>query len=222
MNKRILMLLCAASHVAALNMTPSTPITHNDCAHKEPRTAVLRKKARGRILKSPDCGTHMSTLATAVAHTTGPVLELGMGDWSTPLLHALCSKDKRYLLSTETDKYWISLFEDLETDWHKFEYVPIFEKSISRYYRPEKWDAVGNEMRWSVVFIDHAPAERRLLDITRLRKNTDIFVVHDTEGRGYGLGPILDSFKYRYVEDRYTIETTVVSDTIDVTQFFYE
>lgn len=205
-------LLFIAAHLALA-------VEHSVNAH--PQNNQIKNKVSGRILKSPDCGTHISVLATVVAHTDGPVLELGMGDWSTPLLHGLCSVNKRYLLSTETDQNWMALFQDLATNWHEFEFVPVFEESIERYYRPEKWDTVGNEKRWSVVFIDHAPAERRLMDIARLRKNTDVFVVHDTEGRGYGLGPILDSFKYRYVEDRYSIETTVVSDVIDVTKFFH-
>lgn len=167
-------------------------------------------------------GTHMACLITAAVNTTGPILEMGAGDYSTPLLHAVCSKDKRYLLSTDTDKLWLSHFTDLETDWHEFKYVNVYEDDWELNPQPELWDTIGGDRHWSVVFIDHRPGERRVVDIARLRPNTDIFVIHDTEQWGYSYEPVLNSFKYKYTDRRYTTYTTVVSDTIDVAKFFGE
>lgn len=167
-------------------------------------------------------GTHMACLMAVATNSTGPILEMGAGDYSTPLLHAVCAKDKRYLLSTDTDKRWLSHFADLETDWHELKHVKVYEDDWSRNPQPQLWDAIGGDKHWSIVFIDHRPGERRAFDIGRLRLNTDIFIVHDTEHSGYHYEPLLSSFKYRYVDTRYSTYTTVVSDRVNVKKFFRE
>lgn len=167
----------------------------------------------GRVMGNSTAATHTAPLLTIVANTKGPILEMGCGDFSTPVLHAICSSSKRFLCSAEGNKSWLNFFTDLEKEWHHFYYVSSFNG----------WDKIGNGIRWSVVFIDHAPAKRRVMDIKRLRKNTDIFVVHDTQDSveiSYGYKPVLSSFKYKYVYKRYKVTTTVVSDVIDVKKFF--
>jgi len=172
---------------------------------------VVGVQAKGRpIANKSSYGTHMAPLITAVMNTDGPILEMGCGDFSTPLLHAICAEKNRFLLSAETDEAWMNFFLDLERDWHQFCYVNS----------EEDCDKVGADVHWSVVLIDHAPAERRIVDIKRLRKNTDIFVVHDTEQRGYNYKKILPSFKYKFTYKRYSKTTTLVSDTVDVAAFF--
>ncbi len=163
-------------------------------------------------------GTHQAPLITVVMNTNGPILELGCGDFSTPILHAICAVNQRTLLSAETDNKWLRFFLDLEAPWHKFVYIPIFENPKKP--QPNKWDEVGNDTHWNVVLIDHHPGTRRGVDIERLRSHTDIFVVHDTEKSYKGYNTILPSFKYRVVYRRYKKRTTIVSDTIDVTKFF--
>lgn len=152
-------------------------------------------------------GTHMAPLMTVVAHTTGPILELGCGDFSTPLLHAACSGSQRLLVTTENNKMWMNYFLDMANNWHKFILV-------------NDWNKIGNDTHWSVVFVDNAPGGQRIVDIARLRKNTDIFVAHDTEDVFYNYNSILPTFKYRYTYKRYPVTTTVVSDVIDVRTFF--
>lgn len=175
-----------------------------------------------RCFEQGDSGTHMSFLLTAVAHTNGPILEMGAGDYSTPLLHAVCSRDKRCVLSADTDRSLLFYFLDLQCNRHAFAYVPVYEDDWSLNPQPDQWDAVGAGIHWSVVLINHRPGERRVKDIERLRPHTEIFVVHDTQEASYGYQPLLDSFKYKYVDERYATQTTMVSDVIDVTQFFRE
>jgi len=165
-----------------------------------------------RLYGDPRYGTHMVPLMTVIAHTKGPILELGCGDYSTPLMHALCSSTKRYILSTETDSPWLNLFLYLQTPWHEFVHVTSYDE----------WKNVGNEKFWSVVLVDHKPIEQRIKDIQRLRPCTEIFVVHDTEADIYGYEPIFATFKYRYDYRKYIPYTTVVSDTIDVREFFQD
>lgn len=166
-----------------------------------------REMGTGRTSTS----THVPALVTVIAKTEGPILELGAGDFSTPLLHAICSGTQRTLVTAEMDKNWLQLFLDLERDWHNFVHVA----------GPSAWDLVGQNTHWSVVFVDHHPGWRRAVDIKRLRSHTDIFVAHDTDiPQDYGYNSIIPSFKYKYVYRRYKRTTTVFSDTIDVAKLF--
>lgn len=160
--------------------------------------------------KMSPAGTHIPVLLTAVLRTQGQILEMGCGDFSTPLLHAICIKSHRTLVTAENDLLWMNLFADLKTPWHTFIYAT-------------DWTSIGKDTHWGLVFIDHAPAEQRIVDIARLRNNTDVFVMHDTETEGsYNWSKILPTFKYQFTYKRYPTWTSVVSDTIDVTQFFQD
>ena len=184
--------------------------------HEEPKevTAVQMNRHMPDI---PDYGTHVTPLTVALQNTTGPILEMGCGDFSTPILHALCAPNKRFLLSAETDKKWMNLFTDLERGWHHFQYVPANEWHCNPH---TLWDHVGKEMHWGVVFIDHSPGERRVVDIERLRNKADIIVVHETQQSSYNYEPTISSFKYRYDYERYFTRTTLLSETIDVSKLF--
>lgn len=161
-------------------------------------------------------GTHICPLLTAVLHTKGDVLEMGTGDFSTPLLHSLCLQQKRNLHSTDTDKEWLKLFLDLQSPTHTFQFVPVYESVIPNHHC---WDSVGNQ-KWGVVFIDHRPGERRAVDIVRFRNDAEIIVVHDTETPSYGYEQAFQYFKYRYDYKRYSVWTTLVSNTVDVQRLF--
>lgn len=186
----------------------------------------------GRLLGgNPNYGTHMAALLTAVLHTTGPVLEMGCGDYSTPLLHALCKPTKRLIVSADCDQNWLNRFRYMENNLHQFIYVDLNKRTIKIKYKKrviqkviydhiEKWNAIGTEQRWGVVLIDHDPFDRRAVDIMRLRSNADIIVVHDTQDPSYGYEPVLAQFKYRYTYNQYAVTTTLVSDVVDVATLF--
>jgi len=166
-------------------------------------------------------GSHLFPLLVAVVNTDGPILEMGSGHNSTPALHALCSATGRYLLTTETDKKWMNQFSYLEQSWHQFQYVPVYDDDFEVNPKPSLWNSVGANMHWGVVFVDHRPAERRKVDIARLKDQADIIVVHDTEGAPcYDYESVLKTFKYRYDYKKYSPWTTLVSDSIDVVRLF--
>lgn len=121
------------------------------------KAAITVKKLTSR--SELGVGSHMASLVTMVMNTDGPVLEMGSGDFSTPLLHAVCSRSKRFLLTTDTDKKWLNYFIDLETEWHAFQYIPVYEDDWSRNPKPQQWDQVGTDRHWSVVFVDHRPGK---------------------------------------------------------------
>lgn len=133
--------------------------------------------------------SHRPLLLLALEETRGspqPVLEMGMGDGSTPYLHRYCAKEKRVLYSADNKREWASRFGDLETmtGLHRVFYDPEWHVSDGRY---------------SVVLIDHAPEQQRHLDVQKLADTAQILVLHDTEPQspGYLYDRIWPLFRYR-------------------------
>ena len=121
----------------------------------------------------------------------GPVMEMGCGYHSTVLLHQLgVDKQKRYVLSTDTDREWLLKFQNnISSSLQQFRFIN----------RVSEWDSVGNDRsRWSIAFIDHKPDERRVVDIIRLINMTDLIIVHDSETASYRYEHGLKYYPYRY------------------------
>jgi len=156
--------------------------------------------------KYPWC-THQELLMACVCSTIKPVLELGCGHYSTPILHYICKSMHRQLVSADHDPEWIKQFQYLSSQDHVF-IVP-----------DRGWDrfVLIDEIEWGVAFVDHNPGSRFAIDIARLRKKTELIVVHDTEPeKGLGLEPILDTFQYRFTDNTHSVHTTAVSDFIPI------
>lgn len=151
--------------------------------------------------------THLPILLKAVEETTGPVLELGAGDSSTAALHKLCAAQGRLLVTVDNSAEYIEKFTHLMTDDHKFEHLVDPAETV--------WLMPSN-LRWGVVFVDHAPGETRGKAIERARDNADYIVVHDTETLGYGVEDLLASFKYRVDFRKSRPWTTVASMTKEI------
>src|ERR1035437_8587915 len=101
---------------------------------------------------NPAWGSHMPILIKVLDISKGPVLELGMGVFSTPLLHMLCVDKKRVLVSYENDKSYVDSHNGFMTDMHQIKFV-------------ENWDDADIEStRWGVVLVDHAPGGRRIVE----------------------------------------------------------
>ena len=147
--------------------------------------------------------THQQALCAAVTFTKGAILELGCGEYSTPLLHELARN--RQLVSLETDITWLQKFTHFTSPWHtlrlaNYDTDPVFSQE------------------WSVVLVDHTPPARRGPDVSRLRAKTQLFVLHDTEGIGYFYHTIQPHFKYRldfvFISDgKLYPSTAIVSDS---------
>lgn len=145
-------------------------------------------------------GTHLPVLRHLVGITTGPVLEMGMGDSSTPILHDLCRD--RLLVSLDNNSKWVEKYASFRSASHRIKSEP-------------NWDDTSYllDVLWDVVLIDHAPVERRVVDIKRLMHNTKFMIVHDTECPIYGYEPVLSQFRYRWEFQELWPHTTVVSMT---------
>ena len=56
-------------------------------------------------------GSHLPILIKLVGETTGDILELGIGLYSTPFLHWSCFPNKRKLVSYESAEGYIKLLK---------------------------------------------------------------------------------------------------------------
>lgn len=152
--------------------------------------------------------THLPLLATCLAGTDGPVLELGGGWYSTPLIHALCPR--RRVVTLEHDAAMAAwLAERFAGDSHVVRHVPDWDAA-------EEPDWNG----WELAFIDHAPAERRKTELARLRGNADIIVIHDSDVGFYGLEPEMARFAHRVDYTLLWPHTTALSDLPKLKEIF--
>ena len=161
-------------------------------------------------------------LFKALEETTGEIIEMGVGHGSTPLLHEYAVLNKRILESYETEKTWLSKFESLANQYHTFTLVCR-----------ECWDSCSNmHPNPSVVFIDHAPGERRKEDLIKFKNCAEIIVLHDTEPTGagdYRVRPLFNQFQF-VVEVMSNAPnpreagawSTAVSNSIDITKWVGE
>ena len=114
--------------------------------------------------------THEPVLAAVVAATAGDVLEIGAGTFSTPLLHAICAAMGRRLVTVDNDAGWIDKFGSLASGTHSLHAVASWTDALPLF-----------ASSWGVAFVDHAPIERRIVDIEFLSRRCDALVVHDSE-----------------------------------------
>ncbi|CAF1209276.1 unnamed protein product [Adineta ricciae] len=154
-------------------------------------------------------GSHKLAFLAALLLTGtngGPVVEMGCGYHSTVLLQQLAvGRQKRYVLSTDTDREWLLKFQNnMSSSLHQFRFID----------RVSDWDSVGNDRpRWSIAFIDHKPGERRVVDIIRLINMTDLIIVHDSETASYKYEQGLKYYPYKYHYTYLSTATDVASKT---------
>lgn len=138
--------------------------------------------------------------------TDGPILEIGGGLYSTPFLHWACFENKRELVTYENSPEYFDTLKGYGNDFHKIILI-------------DDWDKMPIERYWEIAFIDHAPAERRKIEIARLANFAKYIVIHDTERRHehvYGLEEIYPLFKYRYDFTEIRPHTSVLSNFINL------
>ncbi len=161
---------------------------------------------------SPRYGSHLSLLLRAISMTKGDVLELGMGLYSTPVLHHICVSAKRHLTSYETNQDFV--------DWAK-NYG--YEGECHKIFCVENYDQADIEKPWDVVLVDHDPSSRRRTEIRRLADLAKYIIIHDSNGRGeshYHYHDIYPLFRYQYNWSKEEPHTTVLSNLVDLKDFW--
>lgn len=159
--------------------------------------------------------THVPLLSAAICSTAGNILELGMGHYSTPMIHYISSMTQRQAFSVDADEHWCNFFE--------------FELSNSKYHNfyCTKGEPISEWIKllppipqYDVAFIDHAPEPDRVICVELLRNRATYIVVHDTDpdicsGGIYNWGNIFETFKYHHTVN-YGNNTTIVSETREI------
>lgn len=151
-------------------------------------------------------GTHLPLLIKVVGASTGPVLELGIGTNSTPVLHRLCAEQGRLVVSCDTDVNYIERLG------------PEYSDKFHEFYWIEDWDKADIEKPWGVVLVDHRPARRRYRDAARVAPFSEFTVCHDTElhrDRFYRWQRAFRHYKFRFDDDG-DPRTTVLSNFHDL------
>lgn len=133
------------------------------------------KRIEDVIIKPDPYSTHQRLLVRALLQTSGPVLELGCGNYSTPIASEICRHMGRELVSLDSHPAWVKQFPGAESvRWNKFE--------------PSR--------RYGLTLVDHAdpPHHQRWKQILKLLPWCDTFVVHDAEDRLYGYHELRNLF----------------------------
>jgi len=141
-----------------------------------------------------DWSTHQPVLYAIATSTKGPIIEFGCGHGSTDLLHEICEKEERILITIEDDLEWLTKFSEKyqghgynpdNSGWHKFYYVP--GKNLDDRENPAHWIAFMDEfelldqLSFDVCFIDQAPWLARYETLKRMKDRARFVVVHDVD-----------------------------------------
>lgn len=121
--------------------------------------------------------------------TTGPIIEFGVGDYSTPYLEQLSRDTQRLVFSLETDREWWWKFREMHQYNHAVIWVGDYKQSIKE---------LGQQ--WDVCFVDSSPEGERRVIVDGMRNNAKYIIVHDSEPEHescYHLSGVLASFPYR-------------------------
>ncbi len=153
-------------------------------------------------------GSHLPVLTKLVETTDGPILELGIGIYSTPYLHYACLPTKRSLSSYESEPNWIRYFRDCRSDFHSLNLV-------------ENWDDLEIDKFWDIALIDvdNLPSPARKNMAAKLRNNAKYIVLHDSDPENdshYHYSEIYPLFKHRFDYTLIKPNTTVVSNFVSL------
>lgn len=145
-------------------------------------------------------------LYNALVSVEGTLIECGMGDFSSYLLHGT----GRNIISYETSPEWFAKFPDIES-----------KRLIGR----DDWMDVMSRHKETaaIIFLDHAPGESREKCLAYLANGyKGIVICHDTEpgaDHGYKMRQHFNWFKYVAEVKCHGAWATVLSHTYDVTQW---
>jgi len=140
-----------------------------------------------------------------VQSTTGPILELGCGWFSTPYLHWACFPTRRKLVTCENLPAYYDFAKLGEADFHEVQCI-------------QDWDTVDLSRPWGIAFVDNDPEEYRKILIGRLH-HADYVIVHDTQRTRNGFREVARTFRYHYKYRDTMPATSVLSDVHDLSGF---
>jgi len=152
-------------------------------------------------------GSHLPVLMKLLSMTTGPVLELGCGYNSTPVMHWACFPTSRRLLTMESNPDFFEFANAYIADFHEVRCVPT-------------WDSVSVDVSepWSLALVDHSPETARAPLAGRLA-HAEYVIVHDTQRQRDGRTPRFPEFKFEWKYTQPRVHTSVLSNVHDLKGF---
>lgn len=142
--------------------------------------------------------THIGVLVDVLYKSVGDAVEMGAGPSSTPILHWLCKNMNRQLVTYENSPDFYQYAKQFQSRQHKIVFI-------------KNWDEVDTKTHRGIVFIDHAPEDRRGLDAIRFASSADYIVIHDTNIEKNYI-EVWPHFKYTYTWKECRPWTSVVSN----------
>lgn len=138
-------------------------------------------------------GSHLPVLIKLMQITSGDILEIGAGLYSTPFFHWASLEQGRKIVSVENSE----------------EYTEFASRYAEEFHTIVK--EIPEDGHWDIVFIDSFPHEDRRAIAHKLADRAKYIVVHDYDGREDWRG----DFKYFL---HYTVhpETAIFSNTEDL------
>jgi hypothetical protein len=168
-------------------------------------------------------GSHVIPLLASLWVSDGAILELGSGWYSTPVAHRISDVQNRTVLTADSTHAWLKYFLFFASRKHSLYFVNKQKTPVNNddgiLQVVNSWGAIGQQKaHWGFIFVDHAPAGQRIKELQRLRKQADLFLIHDTEpirDNIYMMEKPLSTFKYRttFGPGWAKINTDAVSDT---------
>ncbi len=174
--------------------------------------------------------THQPLLVAALLSSHGPILEMGGGYYSTPIISAFANIQRREAHTIETGPAMYELLKRFSSPFHKVwpvsgydfaadgRFIPRPETTREQYIEIQARFLANfcrtSPTRWSVVFIDQAPGYLRVPAIEHFADTADFIVTHDTEmAEAYGFEPCLSKFRHRWDSRLQAAHATIVSNS---------
>ncbi len=139
-----------------------------------------------------------------------PILELGCGHYSTPILSSISKIHNRKLHLITSDPIWAKHFQKDPYDLQVID--------------PDFWPTISFPGEWGMVLIDHEElVVDRFAQLFKLNQIAKVVVFHDAnrigdEGVSWGLIHVL--YRYVYFFDRYYPTTAILSNFVDPSEWF--
>ena len=138
------------------------------------------------MVNAKNYSSHIPVLLEAIRMTEGAVLEMGIGYFSTSILHWLCAPLGRMVVSLENNKQMYDL-------------LPSFKDPLHEVNLINSWEKADIEWPWGWAVIEHEPGKRRKIDAARLAQHARLILLHDTspeQDRVFQYGEVWPLFKY--------------------------
>lgn len=153
----------------------------------------------------------MPALGYALGASTGPVLEVGIGNFSAPFLHEFCKASRRSICSLEENGQWHSAFRYV--DQHGGRVI----KARNYLLDIKELTEVTDGLRFGVSFVDSSPGGKCRADLFKfLIECSEYVVVHDYHRENEeAIKPLLEGVNFRVFND-YNPPTLLASKSLAV------